>query len=79
MSMPRNRKCRALDREDVVLAKGNLSADRPRRGQGHDVIGGKLALGEGGQDLASDIAGRPTTATLKPISRPRGEDEDYGR
>ena len=48
----------ALDLEDVVLAKRDLAADRARRGQRHDVVGGKLALGEGGQDLASDIAGR---------------------
>ena len=48
----------ALDLEDIILAERNLAADRARRGKRHDIIGGKLALGERGQDFASDIAGR---------------------
>ncbi len=46
-----------LDLEDVVLAERDLSADRARRGQRHDLVGGKVALGEGRQHLAPDIAG----------------------
>jgi len=46
-----------LHPEDVILAKGDLPADRARRGQRHDFVGGKIALGEGGQDFAPDIAG----------------------
>jgi len=66
----------ALDLEDVVPAEGNLLADRARRGQCHDVIGGKIALGERRQDLASDIAGRADHGYLKAhLETPRRRDE----
>ena len=48
-----------LHLEDVVLAERHLAADRARRGDGATTSStGKLALGEDGQDLAADIAGR---------------------
>ena len=66
----------ALDLEDIVLAEGNLLADRARRGQCHDIVGGKIALGEGGQDLASDIAGRADHGYFKThIETPRRREE----
>ena len=68
-----------LDLEDVILAEGDLAADRARRGQSHHIIGRKLALGEGGQDLAPDIAGRadhryPETH----LETSAAKNEDYG-
>ena len=47
-----------LHLEDIVLAERHLLADRGRGGQRDDFVGREIALGEGGQHLASDIAGR---------------------
>ena len=69
----------ALDLEDVVLAERDLRADRARRGQCDDIVGGKFALGERGQHLASDIAGRADHRYLEThIETPRANWENYG-
>ena len=72
--MPRKSKVsRRLDLEDVVLAEGDLLADRARRGQRDDIVGREIALGERGQHLASDIAGRADHRYFEThIEAPRG-------
>src|SRR5207302_8080844 len=47
-----------LDLEDVVVAERDLLADRSGRGERDDIFDREIALSEGGQKFATDIAGR---------------------
>ena len=49
---------RAAKAGAVVIAKRHLTADRARRRERDDLVARELALGQGCQHLAPDIAGR---------------------
>jgi hypothetical protein len=65
----------AMHLEHIVIAERHLPADRARGGQGHDLVGGKVPLGERCQHLAPDVAGGADHRYLESHGWLRGRNE----